>query len=98
MANFIGTRCFSDASTQIVGRDGVLAACHGYSVALGQSVLLSIFTVRIDNTTYFWFDVGRLLLMGNYGLLATVIAGGMLGHVLGVVHPQLLMEYLDLGR
>jgi hypothetical protein len=89
-ANYIGT-CFRPNS-RIVGIEGVLAACHGYNVALGQSTLFSVLSIRIDNTTYFWLDVGRLLLSGNHGRLATVVIGGMLGHVFGTMHPQWLLE------
>lgn len=89
-ANYIGTRFRPNA--RIVGIDGLLAACHGYNVALGQSTLFSVLSIRVDNTTYFWLDVGRLLLSGNHGLLATVVTGGMLGHVFGTMHPHWLLE------
>ena len=89
-ANYIGTRF--RPNSRIVGIDGVLAACHGYNVALGQSALFSVLSIRVDNTTYFWLDVGRLLLSGNHGLLVTVVIGGMLGHVFGTMHPRWLLE------
>lgn len=89
-ANFIGTKF--RPNSRIVGFDGVLAACHGYNVAVGKSTLFSILSIRVDNTTYFWLDVGHLLLSGNHGLLVTVVAGGMLGHVFGTMHPHWLLD------
>ena len=103
-ANYIGTR-FRPNQARIVGLDGVLAACHGYTVAsssssssMGQSILFTmsvdgISTIRVDNITYFWLDVIRLLLFSNNrGLLATVVAGGMLGPVFGTLHPHWLLH------
>jgi hypothetical protein len=89
-ANFIGTKF--RPNSRIVGFDGVLAACQGYNVAVGKSTLFSVLSIRVDNATYFWLDVGRLLLSGNHGLLVTVVAGGMLGHVFGTMHPHWLLD------
>lgn len=91
-ANYVGTRFKPNA--RIFGIDGLLAACLGYNTAVGKSLLFSFFNFRVDNTTYFWLEVGRLFFSGQHDLLVTVVAGGMMGHVLGVFHRKWLVESL----
>jgi hypothetical protein len=92
LANHVGTQF--QPSHRIVGMDGLLAACNGYSVATGKYLLFSILTFRMDNITYFWLEVSRLFLSRKYGLLFSVVSGGMLGHTFGVLQHDWLLESL----
>jgi hypothetical protein len=92
LANYAGTQF--QPNQRVVGMDGLLAACHGYTAATGKYVLFSILTIRVDNVTYFWLEVSRLFLSRQYGLLFSVISGGMLGHTFGVLQHDWLLESL----
>lgn len=91
-ANYVGS--LIKPNERVVGLDGLLAACLGYNVAVGKSMLFSFLSVRVTNTTYFWLELGYLFLLGRHGLFIAVLAGGMLGHFFGVMHHQWLLESL----
>jgi hypothetical protein len=92
-ANYLGNRL--KQNERVSGIDGLLAACLGYNIAIGKSLLFTFMSTRITNVTYFWLEAVHLFVLGRHGLLIALLTGGTLGHAFGIMHYQWLIEYTN---
>jgi hypothetical protein len=92
-SNYLGNRL--KQNERVSGIDALLAACLGYNVAVGKSLLFTFMSTRITNSTYFWLEAVHLFFLGRYGQLIAILTGGTLGHAFGIMHHQWLIEYTN---